>query len=207
MFAGLYPDEGGESYSQLKNALDKLTLHDRSVTLQEESHSTLGRGWRLGFLGTLHMDVFKQRLEKEFGATTIFTAPTVSYIIVYKRHYKLPRNEDKVFLTGKSEATEEEKDEGPKQLIQNMQDFPDASQAAAHVAYIKEPMILATIITPEKYIGAIMTLCLQKRGVQKSIIPLHHQTQKSLMQFEMPLAEVVIDFYDKLQSITSGYAR
>ena len=204
----MYPSEGDE-YQSLKVALEKLTLNDRSVTLQEESNSTLGRGWRLGFLGTLHMDVFKERLEMEYQASTLFTAPTVSYVVVFKKPLsksceksipEVDETSDSISATcaGPSLGSNEK-------MIQNMQEFPDVQDMATHVAYIKEPMILATVITPEPYIGQVMALCLQKRGVQRSILPL--DMKRSILQFVMPLAEVIVDFYDQLKSITSGYAR
>jgi translation elongation factor EF-4 len=140
--------------------------------------TSLGRGWRLGFLGTLHMDVFKQRLESEYEANIIFTAPTVSYIIHYRN--------------------------GEEKVINSMEAFPNVEDMT-RVSSIKEPYVLATIISPEESLGKILSLCLERRAVQKDMSFL--DAKRTLIKFRIPLSEIVIDFFDEIKSISSGYAR
>ena len=139
VFAGIYPIESSE-FENLSDAIEKLTLNDPSVTCEKKSSAALGLGYRCGFLGLLHMDVFKQRLEQEYGIDVIATAPSVLYKVIMK-------------YTGK---------EVP---IESPSDFPDPTV----IDQVLEPMIDATIITPKKYLGPIMQLCQEKRGEQKDM--------------------------------------
>lgn len=144
------------------------------------------------------MDVFKQRLEQEYSTSIIFTAPTVSYIL-----QTVKGNREKMGNPGGPDAGQVVVVE---KVIQNMQEFPDVEDMAKlKNACILEPYITATIIIPEEYIGGVLTLCMEHRGTQKSINSL--DTKRTTMVFELPLSEVVVDFYDSLKSITSGYAR
>uniref|UniRef100_A0A8C4RP45 GTP binding elongation factor GUF1 n=1 Tax=Erpetoichthys calabaricus TaxID=27687 RepID=A0A8C4RP45_ERPCA len=181
VFAGLYPVDQSE-YNNLRNAIEKLTLNDSSVTVHRDSSQALGAGWRLGFLGLLHMEVFNQRLEQEYNASVIVTAPTVPYKAVLKSAKLI-------------------KDYGEKEItIVNPTQFPESSQVSEYL----EPIILGTIITPDNYIGKIMTLCLSRRSVQQNMS--YIDDQRVMMKFLFPLNEVVVDFYDQLKSISSGYA-
>lgn len=174
VFAGIYPMDT-DDFDQLKTAIEKLTLNDASVTVEKKSSAALGLGFRCGFLGLLHMDVFKQRLEQEYGLTVIATAPSVRY---------------KLLLKGKSEP----------EYIESPADFPDPQQ----IEEIMEPCIDATIIVPRDYIGNIISLCQDKRGIQKDLS--YIDEQRIILKYVLPLNEVATDFYDQLKSLSSGYA-
>ncbi len=174
VFAGLYPVDS-EDFEPFKEAMEKLTLNDASVSFEKKTSVALGLGFRCGFLGLLHMDVFKQRLEQEYGLNLIATAPSVLY---------------KVELThGKG-----------MQDIESPSDFPDASQ----VEKVYEPIINGTIITPSQYIGNLIKLCEEKRGVQQDMRYLDEG--RVILKYRLPLNEVATDFYDQLKAVSSGYA-
>ncbi|XP_066935161.1 translation factor GUF1 homolog, mitochondrial-like [Clytia hemisphaerica] len=175
VFAGAFPSDQSV-YENMKKSIQKLTLNDASVTVHPDSSAALGQGWRLGFLGLLHMDVFKQRLAQEYDTDVIMTTPNVPYQAVLKG------NEDE------------------KITIRSPEDFPEAIQTVA----LYEPMITGTLIFPEQYLGKIITLCEQKRGVQLNIT--YIDDTRIMMKYKLPLNEVVVDFFDKLKSISSGYA-
>ncbi|XP_053109611.1 translation factor GUF1, mitochondrial isoform X2 [Hemicordylus capensis] len=181
VFAGMYPVDQSE-YNNLKSAVEKLTLNDSSVTVHRDSSLALGAGWRLGFLGLLHMEVFNQRLEQEYNASVILTAPTVSYKAVLSSAKLIQAH-------GKEEIT-----------IINPAEFPDK---ATVVEYL-EPTVLGTIITPDEYIGKIITLCQTRRAVQKDLV--YIDDHRVMMKYFFPLNEIVVDFYDALKSLSSGYA-
>ena len=163
-----------EDYEELRSSMEKLQLNDASLVFEPESSAALGFGFRCGFLGMLHMEIIQERLEREFNMTVITTVPNVSYVS---------------YLTN-----------GDVYEIHNPSDFPDPSK----MDHIEEPYIKAQIITKAEYIGAIMTLCINKRGV---IIGQNYLTTDRVeLIFEMPLAEIVFDFYDKLKSVSKGYA-
>lgn len=163
-----------EDYEELRSSMEKLQLNDASLVFEPESSAALGFGFRCGFLGMLHMEIIQERLEREFNMTVITTVPNVSYVS---------------YLTN-----------GDVYEIHNPSDFPDPSK----MDHIEEPYIKAQIITKAEYIGAIMTLCINKRGV---IIGQNYLTTDRVeLMFEMPLAEIVFDFYDKLKSVSKGYA-
>ncbi|MEE6512782.1 hypothetical protein FKM82_020001 [Ascaphus truei] len=181
VFAGMYPVDQSE-YNNLKSALEKLTLNDSSVTVHRDSSPALGAGWRLGFLGLLHLEVFNQRLEQEYNTSVIVTAPTVPY---------------KAILSSPKLI----KDYGAEEItILNPSEFPDKSQVSKYL----EPMVLGTIITPDEYIGKIMALCLSRRAVQKNMV--YIDDHRVMMKCLFPLNEIVVDFYDGLKSLSSGYA-
>ena len=160
-------------YQKLKDGLAKLQLNDASFSYEAESSSALGLGFRCGFLGLLHLEIITERLEREFDINLLTTTPGVVY--------KLNK------ING--EVTD----------LQNPTSMPDPSQ----IKLIEEPWIKATIITPDEYLGSIIKICQDKRGIQKD---LSYSGNRAVLVYELPLNEVVFDFYDKLKSITSGYA-
>jgi GTP-binding protein LepA len=163
-----------EEYEELRDAMEKLKLNDASLTWTPESSAALGFGFRCGFLGLLHMEIIQERLEREFNMTVITTVPNVSYTVA----------------TTKGEIIE----------VHNPSELPDVMRIEA----IEEPYIKAQVITKSEYTGAIMTLCIEKRGMLTNQTYL--TTDRVELTFEMPLGEVVFDFYDKLKSISRGYA-
>ncbi|KAJ3506153.1 hypothetical protein NLJ89_g7026 [Agrocybe chaxingu] len=181
VFAGVYPLDNAD-FPKLEESINRLTLTDRSVTVQRESSTALGQGCRLGFLGTLHMDVFRQRLEDEYDANVIITAPTVPYKIIYK---------DK------------------EVVISNPTDFPDVADIGARVKEIQEPVVKASIIVPEEYFGEMMELCYSHRADELDHRYLDSGTASSsriMLNCIVPLSEIVSDFFDQLKSRSSGFA-
>jgi translation factor GUF1, mitochondrial len=174
VFAGIYPVESTE-FALVQDAIEKLTLNDASVRVEKKTSAALGLGFRCGFLGLLHMDVFRQRLEQEYNLSVIATSPSVLYKI-------------------KLEHTGEVID------IENPADFPDPARIAA----VMEPVIDATIIVPADYLGAVIQLCQEKRGIQKQFTYLTEE--RIILVYRLPLNEIATDFYDQLKSISSGYA-
>ena len=162
-----------DDYPALREALDKLRLNDAALFFEPESSEAMGFGFRCGFLGMLHMEIVQERLEREYDLNLITTAPTVVYEIL--------------------------KTDGSIMELDNPARLP----ASPQIQEIREPIIVANILTPPDYIGNIITLCEEKRGVQRSIQYLATQVQIS---YELPLAEVVLDFFDKLKSVSRGYA-
>ena len=163
-----------EDYEELRTSMEKLQLNDASHTFEPESSAALGFGFRCGFLGMLHMEIIQERLEREFNMTVITTVPNVSYFSYSKK--------------------------GEKLLVNNPSDLPDPSV----IEKVEEPYISAQIITKSEYIGSIITLCIEKRGVLKNQVYL--STDRVELSFELPLAEIVFDFYDRLKTISRGYA-
>jgi len=161
-------------YHLLREALEKLKLNDSALSFIPENSTALGYGFRCGFLGLLHMDIVQERLEREYDLDLIMTAPSVSYEIKLK--------------------------DGGKVIISSAAELPDLS----HVEAIKEPWVKVEILTPKDYIGNVMTLCTEKRGVYKNMSYL--DANNVIIVFELPLASIIVDFYDKLKSFTSGYA-
>lgn len=160
-------------FENLREALEKLRLNDASLNFEPESSQALGFGFRCGFLGMLHMEIIQERLEREYDLDLITTAPTVIY--------------------------ELEKTDGEVVMIDNPNDLPPPNK----IKELREPIIRANILTPQEYLGNIITLCIEKRGVQKNIVYAGSQVQ---LQFELPMSEVVLDFFDRLKSISRGYA-
>ncbi|XP_055967424.1 translation factor GUF1, mitochondrial isoform X2 [Sorex fumeus] len=181
VFAGMYPIDQSE-YNNLKSAVEKLTLNDSSVTVHRDSSLALGAGWRLGFLGLLHMEVFNQRLEQEYNASVILTTPTVPYKAVLSSEKLIKEYREK-------EIT-----------IINPAQFPDKSKVMEYL----EPVVLGTIITPDEYTGKIMTLCQSRRALQKNMVFIDQN--RVMLKYLFPLNEIVVDFYDSLKSLSSGYA-
>lgn len=175
VFAGLYPVEI-DQYEELRSSLEKLRLNDASLTFEPESSAALGFGFRCGFLGMLHMEIVQERLDREFNMDVITTVPNVSYIAYMKKEPDIPVK------------------------VNNPADFPDPVK----LERIEEPYIKAQIISKSEYVGAIMKLCIDKRGILKNQVYL--TSDRVELTFEMPLAEIVFDFYDRLKSISRGYA-
>ncbi len=173
VFSGLYPIDGDE-FSDLREALEKLRLNDSSFTYEPETSGALGFGFRCGFLGLLHMEIVRERLEREFGLTLISTAPSVEYHVT--------------------------RGDGAVLVCSNPSDLPPA----AEITSIAEPYLRASILTPSNYTGAIMDLCQTRRG---ELIKMEYLSPERLeLVYRLPLAEVVIDFFDQLKSRTQGYA-
>ena len=175
VFAGIYPVDT-EDYEELRNAMEKLKLNDASLVFVPESSAALGFGFRCGFLGMLHMEIIQERLEREFNMTVITTVPNVSYHAYSK------------------------KDPSISILVNNPSDLPDPSR----LDRVEEPYIKASIITKSDFIGNVMSLCIEKRGVIKNQTYL--TTSRVELIFDMPLAEIVFDFYDRLKTVSKGYA-
>ena len=175
VFAGIYPVDT-EEFEELRASLEKLQLNDASLTYEAETSAALGFGFRCGFLGMLHMEIIQERLEREFNMTVITTVPNVSYYAYMKA------------------------DPTARVLVTNPSDYPDVTR----LDRIEEPYIKAQIITKSEYVGAIMTLCIDKRGEIKGQSYL--TSDRVELSFDMPLAEIVFDFYDRLKTISRGYA-
>ena len=175
VFAGIYPVDT-EDYEELRGAMEKLQLNDASLVFIPESSAALGFGFRCGFLGMLHMEIVQERLEREFGMTVITTVPNVSY------HAYSKKQPDDIIL------------------VNNPSDLPDPS----FLDRVEEPFIKASITTKSDFIGNVMSLCIEKRGVIKSQTYL--TTTRVELIFDMPLAEIVFDFYDRLKTVSKGYA-
>ena len=175
VFAGIYPVDS-EDYEELRYSMEKLQLNDSSLVFEPESSAALGFGFRCGFLGMLHMEIIQERLDREFNMTVITTVPNVSY----KSYMK--KTPDEVFI------------------VNNPSELPDPSG----MDKIEEPYIRAQVITKTEYVGAIMTLCIEKRGELQNQVYLTQDRVE--ITFEMPLAEIVFDFYDRLKSVSRGYA-
>jgi GTP-binding protein LepA len=163
-----------DEYEELRASMEKLQLNDASLVFEPESSAALGFGFRCGFLGMLHMEIIQERLEREFNMTVITTVPNVSYIAYLK--------------------------DGTQHEIHNPSELPDPNK----LEYVEEPYIKAQVITKSDYIGAIMTLCIEKRGMLTNQVYL--TSDRIELTFEMPLAEIVFDFYDRLKTISKGYA-
>jgi len=175
VFAGIYP-AGDTTYEELRDALEKYSLNDASIYFEPESSPALGMGFRVGFLGLLHMEIVQERLEREYGVTMITTAPNVVYRIKIKH---------------KDEIRE----------IRNPSEFPEN---AGLVEYIEEPFAKVTIIVPSEYVGSIIQLCQEKRGVQKNFSYMDKNTV--VLEYELPLSEIIMDFHDKIKSLSRGFA-
>lgn len=160
-------------YDALRAALEKLQLNDASLHFEPETSQALGFGFRCGFLGLLHLDIVQERLEREYDMDLITTAPTVVYQVVLR--------------------------DGKITEIENPSRLPDLSS----IEEIREPIITATILVPEEYVGTVMTLCTGKRGIQKNM---QYMGRQVMLVYEMPLNEVVMDFFDRLKSVSRGYA-
>jgi GTP-binding protein LepA len=173
VFAGLYPTDT-DQYPELRDALEKLQLNDASLQYQPETSTALGFGYRCGFLGLLHMEIVRERLEREFNLNLVTTVPTVEYH-VYKQ-------------------------DGTMELLENPSLMPHGSV----VERVEEPYVKARIVAPAEYIGPIMTLGNERRGIYKNMS--YVDTSRVEFDWEFPLGEIILDFFDKLKTISKGYA-
>ena len=173
VFAGIFPVSSVD-FEALREALEKLALNDSSFTYETESSAALGFGFRCGFLGLLHMEIVRERLEREFKLDLICTAPTV----VYKMHLN----------------------DGNVVFLENPSEMPDLTL----IEKIEEPLVKLTLHTPSEYIGGLLKLCEDRRGVQQKME--YISDAKVVIEYSLPLNEMVMDFYDKLKSISKGYA-
>ncbi|KAI0685669.1 GTP-binding protein lepa [Cytidiella melzeri] len=181
VYAGIFPVDSSD-FPKLEESIKRLTLTDRSVEIKRESSTALGQGLRLGFLGSLHMDVFRQRLEDEHNANVIITAPTVPYKVVYR--------DRTVFVS-------------------NPTDFPEVTDVATHVKEVQEPVVKASIIVPEEYLGDMMDLCFMHRAEDldhRYLDASEANSARIILTCTLPLSEIVTDFFDKLKSRSSGFA-
>ncbi len=172
VYSGLYPIEGND-FPELREALEKLQLNDAALVFEPETSAALGFGFRVGFLGLLHMEIIRERLEREFGLDIISTAPNVVYRV----------------LT----------DDGVEHVVTNPSEFPDGK-----IAQVFEPVVKASLLTPSEFIGTLMELCQQRRGVQTGMEYISEDRVE--LHYTLPLAEIVFDFFDALKSRTKGYA-
>ena len=172
VFAALYPLDSGE-FESFRESLEKLALNDAALQFEPEQSQALGSGFRCGFLGTLHMEIIIERLQREHGIELLATAPTVVYEILLKN--------------------------GDVMEIENPSKYPDPSS----IEEVREPIALATILVPEDYVGNVISLCVERRGSQKSLRYVGGQIE---LVYEMPMNEIVLDFFDKLKSTSKGYA-
>jgi GTP-binding protein LepA len=174
VFAGMYPVET-DDYEELRYSMEKLQLNDASLVFEPESSAALGFGFRCGFLGMLHMEIIQERLEREFNMVVITTVPNVSYNVFLKKELK-------------------------EIIVNNPSELPEPSK----LEWIEEPYIKAQVITKTDYVGAVMNLCIEKRGELNNQVYLTQDRVE--LSFEMPLSEIVFDFYDRLKSVSRGYA-
>ncbi|MBV1868233.1 MAG: translation elongation factor 4 [Marinosulfonomonas sp.] len=172
VFCGLFPVDNAE-FEDLRDAIDKLALNDASFSFEMETSAALGFGFRCGFLGLLHLEVIRDRLEREYDIELITTAPSVIYHVFMR--------------------------DGTTLELHNPADMPDMT----HVDHIEEPRIKATILVPDEYLGDVLKLCQDRRGIQ---IDLTYAGSRAMVVYDLPLNEVVFDFYDRLKSVTKGYA-
>lgn len=173
VFCGLYPSDG-DQYEDLRDAIDKLRLNDASLDFEPETSAALGFGFRCGFLGLLHMEIARERLEREFNLDLILTAPSVDYKVTMKS--------------------------GEVLHIANPADWPDPGL----IVSVEEPTVTSSIMVPNEYVGAVMTLCQERRGIyMRTEFP---TTSRQILHYTLPLGEILLDFFDKLKSQTRGYA-
>jgi GTP-binding protein LepA len=176
VFAGIFPKEGND-YGALRDAIDKLKLSDSSLYYETEHSQALGFGFRCGFLGMLHLDIFQERLRREFNLDIVATVPSVAYHVT--------------------------RTNGENITVKSPQDLPDPS----HITHIEEPWMMVDIITPQEFIGNVMALVAERKGKYLNTEYLSVGSgQRALLHYEIPLASLITDFYDKLKSVTSGYA-
>jgi GTP-binding protein LepA len=173
VFCGLFPVDT-DQFSDLRDALEKLALNDAALSYEPETSQALGFGFRCGFLGLLHMDIVRERLEREYDLELLATTPTVEYDVT---------------LTDGSEVS-----------VHSPSEMPDP----ARIEQIREPYIRATILCPKEYVGAVMDLCQERRGTH---VDMHYlSAERVQLRYDLPLAEIVLDFFDQLKSRTKGYA-
>jgi len=177
VFAGIFPKEGND-FKELREAMEKLKLNDSALSYEPERSDALGFGFRCGFLGLLHLEVFQERLRREYNLDLIVTVPSVAY---------------KVFKTN-----------GEEMIVRTPQRLPEQN----HLIKIEEPWVTLDIISPKEYLGNIIKLAQEKRGIYKNTqyISVGDEGGRAILHYEMPLSAILTDFYDKIKSVSSGYA-
>ncbi|OGC89986.1 MAG: elongation factor 4, partial [candidate division Zixibacteria bacterium RBG_16_53_22] len=173
VFAGLYPTDS-ENFEDLRTAIEKLQLNDSAIIFEPETSNALGFGFRVGFLGLLHMEIVQERLQREYQLSIINTVPTVEYRV--------------------------NKTDGAQVVVDN----PSAMPETGKIECVEEPFVKATIVTPSEYIGNLMKLCLDRRGVYRNTE--YIDPERATLHYEMPLSEIIFDFFDKMKSVSRGYA-
>ncbi|MBM3230808.1 elongation factor 4 [Candidatus Peregrinibacteria bacterium] len=189
VFAGLYPVEA-DNYPDLREALEKLSLNDAALNMEPERNAALGNGFRCGFLGLLHMDIIQERLEREYNCDLIITAPSVRYEVKLQA-----RNPAEIVRSSLLKP-----DEPDTAVISNPADFPDPT----YISEIREPWVKLEVVCRKEDVGPAMQLTQERRGIYKGLQYL--DADRALMQFEVPLQAIVLDYFDKLKSATAGYA-
>jgi GTP-binding protein LepA len=189
VFAGLYPSEA-DGYPDLRDALEKLSLNDAALHMEHERNAALGNGFRCGFLGLLHLDIIQERLEREYNCELVVTAPSVQYEVKVNA-----ANTSAILRSSLMKV-----DEPDTALLSNPADFPDPT----YIVEIREPWVLLEVVCRDVDVGAVMTLVTERRGQQRSHTYL--DPVRVLLTFEVPLASIVMDFFDRLKSATAGYA-
>lgn len=181
VFAGIFPTDQSK-HINLRNAIEKLVLNDSVVTVKVDTSPALGQGWRLGFLGLLHMEVFCQRLTQEFDVEPIITAPSVTYRLILKNPKMI------------------------KQLGTNIMELSNAAlfPDPINIEEYFEPLVRGTILTPQSFLGDVIALCVERRGIQESSVNI--DDDRLLLTYILPLSEIILDFNDRLKSLSSGYA-
>jgi len=187
VYAGIFCEEGNE-YNDLREAIGKLKLNDAALIYEPENSPVLGFGFRCGFLGLLHLEIFQERLRREFDLNLVVTVPSVAYRIIMKAGSRLPTNLKKEQVISENEY-----------VIKNPNEFPDPSQ----VNYMEEPIMNVDIVSPKDYIGNIMTLVQESRGEYLNTEFLDET--RTILHYRIPLAMLIVDFYDKLKTVSSGY--
>jgi GTP-binding protein LepA len=182
VFAGVFPREGNE-FQELREAVSRLKLNDASLVYEIEQSQALGLGFRCGFLGLLHLEIFQERLKREYNLELIITVPSVAYKVYKKADSKLLGNKDDEAL-----------------IVRSPQKLPDPSM----IEKIEEPWVNLDIITPKEYLGGLMNLVQEKRGIYKNTEFL--DVTRAILRYEIPMATILTDFYDKIKSASSGYA-
>lgn len=177
VFVAAYPVDA-DHFEHLEDSVNQLMLNDRSITVQKESSEALGAGFRLGFLGTLHCSVFEDRLRQEHGASIIITPPSVPVKVIWK--------------------------DGKEDIITSPAKFPDEDTVRMKVAELQEPYVLATLTFPDEYLGKVIELCEANRGEQQSME--YFTSTQVILKYQLPLAQLVDDFFGKLKGGTKGYA-
>ncbi|MGI8944171.1 MAG: elongation factor 4, partial [Qipengyuania sp.] len=197
VFCGLFPVDAND-FEKLRESISKLRLNDASFSFEMETSAALGFGFRCGFLGLLHLEIIQERLTREYDLDLITTAPSV----VYRVHLTRGRKDRPSTGSGRTEEGEHESG-GSIIEIHNPADWPDANA----IELIEEPWIEATIYMPDEYLGSVLKLCQDRRGIQKDLTYVGTGSHaRAQLKYELPLNEVVFDFYDRLKSISRGYA-
>lgn len=187
VYAGIFPKEGSE-FSRLREAIGKIKLNDAALVYEPESSLALGFGFRCGFLGLLHLDIFQERLRREYDMDIVVTVPSVVYKVSLRKEAKIPSELKKEQVISKNQI-----------IIKSPQELPDP----ATIDFIEEPIVKLDIVTPKDYIGSIMTLVQDRRG---EYLNTEYLDERVILHYKIPLATVIVDFYDKLKSVSSGYA-